>query len=42
MANKCIAFYPDNAVIANVINQQTSKYPLVMILVCDLVLTSLT
>ena len=41
MTNKCIAFYMDNAAIINVINM-TSKHPLVMILVCDPVLTSLT
>lgn len=42
MANKCVAFYTDNAAIVDIINQQTSKHPLVMILVRDLVLTSLT
>ena len=42
MANKCVAFYTDNAAIVDIINQQTSKHPLVMILVRDLVLKSLT
>ena len=35
-------FYTDNAAIVDVINKQTSKHPLVMILVRDIVLTSLT
>ena len=42
MANKCVVFYTDNAAIVDIINQQTSKHPLVMILVRNLVLTSLT
>ena len=42
MANKCVVFYTDNAAIVDVINHQTSKHPLVMILVHDLVLINLT
>ena len=42
IANKCVAFYTDNAAIVDIINHHTSKHPLVMTLVCDLVLTSLT
>ena len=42
MANKCVVFYTDNAAIVDIINQHTSKHPLVMILVRNLVLTSLT
>ena len=38
--DKCVAFYTDNAAIVDVINQQTSKQPLIMILVRNLVLTS--
>ena len=41
MANRYVAFYTDNAAIVDIINRQTSKHPLVMILVRDLVLTSL-
>ena len=41
MANRCVAFYTDNAAIVDIINRQTSKHALVMILVRDLVLTSL-
>ena len=41
MANRCVAFYTDNAAIVDIINQQTSKHQLVMILVRDMVLTSL-
>ena len=33
MANRCVVFYTDNAAIVDIINQQTSKHPLVMILV---------
>ena len=40
MANRCVAFYTDNAAIVDIINWQTSKHQLVMILVRDLVLTS--
>ena len=41
MANKCVAFYTDNAAIVDIINRQMSKHQLVMILVSDLVLSSL-
>ena len=41
MANRCVAFHTDNAAIVDIINRQTSKHRLVMILVRDLVLTSL-
>lgn len=40
MANKCVAFYTDNAAIVDIITHQTST-SLAMILVRDLVLTSL-
>jgi len=41
MANKCVHFFTDNAAVVEIINQQTSKHPLVMVLIRDLVLTSL-
>ena len=41
MANRCVAFYTDNAAIVDIINRQTSKHQLVMILVRYLVLTSI-
>lgn len=41
MANKCICFVTDNSALVEVINRQTSKNKLIMLLVSDLVLTSL-
>jgi len=41
MAKKCVLFYTDNAALVEIINHQTSKHRLVMILVRDLVLTAL-
>ena len=41
MADRCIIFLTDNAALVDIINQQTSKHPLVMILIRDLVLTAL-
>ena len=41
MADTCIIFRTDNAALVDIINQQTSKHKLVMMLVHDLVLTSL-
>ena len=41
MANKCICFVTDNSALVEVINRQTSKHKLIMLLVRDLVLTSL-
>ena len=41
MANRCIMFVTDNAALVSIINQQTSKHKLVMILIRDLVLTAL-
>ena len=41
MANRCIVFVTDNAALISIINQQTSKHKLVMILIRDLVLTAL-
>lgn len=41
MANKCICFVTDNSALVEVINRQTSKNKLIMLLVRDLVLTSL-
>lgn len=41
MANKCVCFVTDNSALVEVINRQTSKHKLTMLLVRDLVLTSL-
>ena len=41
MSNRCIMFVTDNATLVSIINKQTSKHKLVMILIRDLVLTSL-
>ena len=41
MANRCIVFFTDNAALVDIINQQTSKHKLIMILIRDLVLTCL-
>ena len=41
MTNKCILFFTDNEALVSIINQQTCKHKLVMILIRDLVLTSL-
>ena len=41
MSNRCIVFVTDNAALVSIINKQTSKHKLVMILIRDLVLTSL-
>lgn len=41
MANKCVCFVTDNAALVEVINRQTSKHKLIMLLVRNLVLTSL-
>ena len=41
MANRCVIFNTDNAALVDIINHHTSKHNLVMILVRDLVLTSL-
>lgn len=41
MSNRCIVFVTDNAALVSIINQQTSKHKLVMILIRGLVLTSL-
>jgi len=41
MSNHCVSLFTDNAALVDIINKQTSKHPLVMILVRDLVLTSL-
>ena len=41
MSNQCVSFFTDNAALADIINQQTSKHSLIMVLVRDLVLTSL-
>ena len=41
MANRCVIFNTDNAALVDIINHHTSKHKLVMILVRDLVLTSL-
>jgi len=41
MSNNCVIFSTDNAALVDIINQQSSKHPLVMILIRDLVLTSL-
>ena len=41
MSNQCIALFTDNVAMVDIINKQTSKHPMIMILVCDLVLASL-
>ena len=41
MANKCVCFVTDNSALVDIINQQTSKHKLIMLLVRDLVFTSL-
>ena len=41
LANRCVAFYTDNAAIVDIINKQMSKHQLVMIFVRDMVLNSL-
>ena len=41
MENKCLTFFTDNAALVDIINKQSSKHPLVMVLIRDLVLTSL-
>ena len=41
MSDQCIMLFTDNAALVDVINKQTSKHPLIMVLVRDLVLTSL-
>ena len=41
MANRCIAFVTDNVALVSIVNQQTSKHKLVVILIRDLVLTAL-
>jgi len=41
MSNQCISFFTDNLALVEILNKQTSRHPLVMILVRDLVLTTL-
>lgn len=41
MNNQCVSFFTDNAALVDIINKQTSKHNLIMILIRDLVLTSL-
>lgn len=41
MSNQCVSLFTDNAALVDIINRQTSKHPMIMILVRDLVLTSL-
>ena len=41
MSNQCVSLFTDNAALVDIMNKQTSKHPMTMILVCDLVLTSL-
>ena len=38
MANRCVAFYTDNAAIVDIINRQTSKHHLVMIYLLFIIL----
>ena len=38
MENQCVSFFTDNAALVDILNKQTSKHPLVMILVRDLVI----
>ena len=41
MANRCVLFFTDNAALVDIINKQTSKHKLVMVLLRDLVLSCL-
>ena len=41
MTNQCVSFSTDNKALVDIINQQTSKHTLIVVLVCNLVLTSL-
>ena len=41
MSNQCVSLFTDNAALVDIINKQTSKHPMIMILVRDLVKTSL-
>ena len=41
MANRCVCFVTDNGALVDIINRQTSKHKLIMLLVKDLVSTSL-
>lgn len=41
MNDRCVSLFTDNAALVDIINKQTSKHSLVMVLVRDLVLTSL-
>ena len=41
MRNQCVSFFTVNTALVDIINQQTSKHSLIMVLVHDLVLTSL-
>lgn len=41
MSNQCVSLFTDNAALVDIINKQTSKHPLIMILVRDVVLTAL-
>jgi len=41
MSNQCVSFSTDNTALIDIINQQTSKHSLIVVLVRDLVLTSL-
>ena len=42
MSNQCVSLFTGNAALVDIINRQTSKHPMIMILVRDLVLTSLS
>lgn len=41
MTDRCVMFTTDNAALVDIINRQTSKHPLIMMLVRDLVLSAL-
>ena len=41
MSNQHVSLFTDNAALVDIINKQTSKHPMIMILVRDLVKTSL-
>ena len=41
LADKCVTFVTDNAALVDLINKRTSKHKIVMILVRDIVLTTL-
>ena len=41
MSNQCVSFFTESVTLVEIINQQTSKHSLIMVLERDLMLTSL-